>query len=61
MTLDDLGPLGYGAWSITLRTPLIERRASVFEENSLIFIKTHKVPIDGADENFRGYRATWRD
>lgn len=59
LTLDDLGPLGYGAWSITLRTPLIERRASVFEENSLIFIKSRNVTIDGADKMFRGYRATW--
>lgn len=61
LTLDDLGPLGYGAWSITLRTPMIERRASVFEENSLIFIKARKVTIDGADALFRGYRASWSD
>lgn len=61
LTLDDLGPLGYGAWSITLRTPMIERRASVFEENSLIFIKARKVTIDGADAMFRGYRASWSD
>jgi hypothetical protein len=61
LTLDDLGPLGYGAWSITLRTPLIERRASVFEENSLLFIKARKVTIDGADAMFRGHRAAWSD
>lgn len=59
LSLDDLGPLSYGAWSITLRTPMIERRASTFEENNLIFTRNHKVPIDGADAAFRGFRATW--
>ena len=36
-------------------------RSSVFEENTLISIKSHEVPIDGADEVFHGYRASWSD
>jgi hypothetical protein len=61
LSLDDLGPLSYGAWSITLRTPMIERRASVFEENSMTFVKLRTVPLAGADEVFRGFRASWTD
>lgn len=61
LTLDDLGPFSYGAWSITLRTPMIERRTSVFEENSLVFIKRVNVPVNDADKVFRGFRASWAD
>jgi hypothetical protein len=60
LSLDGTGLSNYGSCSIVFRSRLIEHRASVFEENSIIFTerrgvakKKGKVP--------QGYRATWSD
>lgn len=59
LTIDDLGVLNYGEWSIVLRTAMIQRRTSTFEENTLVFVKERRVPIAEADEAVCGYRAAW--
>ena len=55
LTLDDQGVWSYGECSLVLREELIARRASVFEDNSTVFLR---------DRDFKlspGYRATWED
>lgn len=55
LTLDDQGVWSYGECSVVLREELIVRRASVFEDNSTVFLR---------DRDFKlspGHRATWED
>ncbi|MGI8656177.1 MAG: hypothetical protein ACR2LC_13285 [Pyrinomonadaceae bacterium] len=59
LSLDGIGLSNYGECSITLRDDLIAYRASVFEENSTVFMKTHHITIWKATELPQGYRATW--
>jgi hypothetical protein len=61
LTLDGVGVLNYGNWSIVLRTSMIERRASVFEENTAVFAQRRRVPAAEVGAAVRGYRATWGD
>jgi hypothetical protein len=53
LSLDDAGVPGYGPVSIVLREDLIAQRASVYEENSALFMKQHAYAPP------RGHRATW--
>lgn len=59
LSLDGVGCSYYGRVQLELAGFAIERRASVFEENSLLFCKKHALGV------FRpmpkGYRATWED
>ena len=41
LSLNGVGLSNYGEYSIMLRTDLIAHRASVFEENSILFMKHH--------------------
>jgi hypothetical protein len=59
LTLDGQGLFNYGNCSIVLRTDYIAHRASVFEENSVLFMKHHNIPMSEADNLPRGHRATW--
>lgn len=59
LSLDGIGLSNYGECSIILRDELIAYRASVFEENSTVFMKTHDIKLWDADELPQGYRATW--
>ncbi|MFO0755174.1 MAG: hypothetical protein U0359_01680 [Byssovorax sp.] len=61
LSLGDIGVSNYGDWSMMLRTPLIQKRASAFVENSLVFVRDRKVPIAEAKRAFIGYRACWAD
>lgn len=61
LTLDMRGLSNYGDCYIVLRTDMIAHRASVFEENSTMFMKRHRILMDEADNLPRGYRATWDD
>jgi hypothetical protein len=61
LSLNNFGLTNYGACSIVLRTELIAHRASLFEENSIIFMKRHEIPLSRAFTLPRGYRATWED
>ena len=56
LTLDGLGVAKYGGLSIVLRDVAIRNRTSVFEENTIEFVKKH-VPQGSAIP--AGYRAVW--
>lgn len=60
LSLDGSGLPGYGECFLVLRTEMIKHRASVFEENSLLFFSRHYNPALDADASLpRGRRATW--
>ncbi len=61
LTLDGVGLSNYGDCSITLREHMIRHRTSVFEENTALFMKRHKVSIPDVAARIQGYRATWDD
>ncbi len=55
LTLSETGPLSYGECSILLREEMIGHRASLFEENTVFFVRRL-----GRDEGIPlGYRAEW--
>jgi hypothetical protein len=55
LALDGSGLPGYGECSLVLREDMIGHRASVFEENSAIFMKKNHYEAPA------GHRATWSD
>jgi hypothetical protein len=59
LTLDEAGLSNFGDCFLVLRTEMIAHRASVFEENSLLFFSKHFAPILGKPHLPHGYRATW--
>jgi len=61
LSMDGIGLKNYGECSIVLRTDMIAHRATVFEENSVLFMKRHNVRISDADQLLPGYRATWNN
>ncbi len=61
LTLDDRGPPSYGSCFITLRTPMIAHRATVFEENNVLFFKQRDLPFSKLADLPKGFRATWDD
>jgi hypothetical protein len=61
LTLDAVGVLNYGACQMTLRTPMIAHRASVFEENTVVFMEKHQVKLTEAPAAAVGFRAPWAD
>lgn len=60
LSVDGKGLENYGSCSITLRNSMIGRRASVFEENSVLFMKRHGVTAS-KPELPKGFRAPWSD
>jgi hypothetical protein len=61
LSLTDTGLVSYGDCFITLRTEMIAHRATVFEENSILFMKHNNIQLWTADSLPRGFRATWKD
>lgn len=61
LTLDGRALSSYGGCFVLLREAMIAHRASVFEENSLLFMKRHKINLFEVDRLPQGYRATWAD
>jgi hypothetical protein len=57
ISLDGIGPSGYGDYHITIKSRLIERRTTVFEENVFSFCQRHRVIAGDAPP--LGYRAPW--
>src|SRR5262249_40185953 len=51
----------YGRYSIVLRDEMIAHRATIFEENSVMWMKHHRIQIWDANNLPRGNRATWAD
>lgn len=60
LSLDGVGLANYGSCSITLRNNMISRRASVFEENSVLFMERHRLAVSRPDLP-KGFRASWND
>jgi hypothetical protein len=59
LSLDGKALANYGAVAWVLRESMIADRTSVFEENSVLFMKHHKIRMEQAHKLPRGYRATW--
>ncbi|OGW46534.1 MAG: hypothetical protein A2Y66_09060 [Nitrospirae bacterium RBG_13_41_22] len=59
LSIDLTGISGYGVYCMVLKETAIKDRATVFEENSIMFIKKHRI-VPG-DTLPQGYRATWMD
>jgi len=57
LSIDGSGVTGYGEYCIVLKDTAIKERATVFEENTIVFIKRHRI-VPG-DPLPLGYRATW--
>jgi hypothetical protein len=57
LSLDERGVAGYGGCSIVLKEEIVAHRATVFEENSLVFCQRLQV-VAGGKVPF-GYRASW--
>jgi hypothetical protein len=61
LTLNGLGLVNYGECSMVLRSDMISHRASVFEENSVVFMNKHGIRMSEADRLPEGYRAEWSE
>jgi hypothetical protein len=59
LSLDGVGPINYGDCFLVLRTDMIAHRASVFEENSVLFMAHHDIKMKDAHKLPRGFKATW--
>jgi hypothetical protein len=57
LSIDRTGIIGYGDYCMVLKELVIRDRSTVFEENSITFIKKHR--IVAGDPLPLGYRATW--
>lgn len=61
LSMDGLGLLNYGECSVILRAEMVAHRATVFEENSTLFMKHHGIMASEPDNLPRGYRAVWEE
>lgn len=61
LTLDHQGVSNYGECHLILRDDMIRHRATIFEENSTMWMKHHEVKMAEADKLPRGYRSIWDD
>jgi hypothetical protein len=61
LSLDGCGLSNYGECFLVLHNHMIGHRASVFEENSVIFMEKHKILMSQAHNLPHGYRATWEE
>ena len=59
LSLDGMGLHNYGECSIILKEEFTEERTSVFEENTVMFMKHHDIKIWDAPDLPPGYRAPW--
>jgi hypothetical protein len=59
LSLDGRGPVSYGECHLVLRDGAVSHRASVFEENTLVFCRKVIVPVGQRPPP--GFRATWTD
>ncbi len=59
LALDAEGLARYGNCSLVLRDSMIAHRASVFEENSVMWMVRRSRSIDDLDSVEPGFRATW--
>ena len=57
LSIDRTGISGYGGCGMVLKETAIKDRATVFEENAILFVKRHR--IVAGDPIPQGYRAPW--
>lgn len=60
LSLDESGLSRYGSCSIVLRNDMIAHRATVFEENSILFAERHRLGMEKGRVR-HGYRAPWHE
>lgn len=61
LSLDGRGPDNYGQFTLVLRESMIAHRASVFEENCLLWMLERDVRFKDMASLPLGFRATWED
>jgi hypothetical protein len=62
LSIDGRGLKPYGDFTLIVSDTAIEERATLLEENSYRFIKTHKILAGDISRKMpRGYRAVWND
>lgn len=61
LTVNDVGLPHYGECSLLLREEMISHRATVFEENSVMFLHRHTVHAGDDYKIPLGYRALWAE
>ncbi|HEX7333597.1 MAG TPA: hypothetical protein VF290_18990 [Pyrinomonadaceae bacterium] len=61
LSLDGIGLSNYGSCSIALRDDLIAHRASVVEENSVLFMERHGIKISRNADIPKGFKAIWSE
>ena len=59
LSLDGVGLSTFGDCSIELREEMIAHRASVFDENSVLFMERHGVKVSRTPNVPKGFRAIW--
>lgn len=59
LSLDGVGLSTFGDCSIELREEMIAHRASVFNENSVLFMERHGVKVSRIPNVPKGFRAVW--
>ncbi len=59
LSLDGAGLSTFGDCSIELREEMIAHRASVFDENSVLFMEHHGIKVSRKPKVPKGFRATW--
>ena len=57
LSLHDAGPIAYGPHSIVLKEEMIGHRASVFDENTVVFVRKNQ--LAATEEIPHGHRAAW--
>jgi hypothetical protein len=59
LSLNNQGPIDYGSYSIILKEETIKNRATVFEENSILFCRKNKIMV--GDSLPYGFRVVWAE
>lgn len=61
LSLDGVGLSTFGDCSIEFRDEMIAHRASVFDENSVLFMERHGVKVSRKPNVPKGYRSVWSE
>ena len=61
LSLDGFGCFAYGECHLELREDMIAHRASVFEENSVLWLEHQGIRVADVHNLPRGFRATWEE
>jgi hypothetical protein len=59
LTGNEEGVWHYGQCAVILKDTMIAHRASVFEENSVVFMRRHDIKVYSPDALPKGFRASW--